>query len=306
MNDEMIQQHYREINRLKKEANAIILAHYYQRPEIQDIADYVGDSLGLAQQAATSDAEVIVFCGVHFMAESAAILSPDKKIFMPVPEAGCPMADMADAAGLRELKKEHPGAVVISYVNTTAAVKAESDYCCTSSNVVRVFEEVPLGTEIIFVPDKNLGSYAAKQSGREIMLWPGYCNTHDAVLPEDIVSIRGKYPNAKMAAHPECRPEVLEMSDFVGSTAGIIDFVTNTNHKQYIIATEMGILHPLRMKNPDKEMILASNKLVCPNMKLTTLPKLKEVLQNLDSDIKVDEDVARRARIALQKMLDIS
>jgi len=306
MNNETVQQYYKEIKRLKKELNAIILAHYYQRPEIQDIADYVGDSFGLAREAANSDAEVIIFCGVHFMAESAAILSPEKKVYMPEANAGCPMADMADAKGLRELKEKNPNAVVVSYVNTTAEVKAESDYCCTSSNAVKIFEQIPEDKEIIFVPDKNLGSYAAKQSGRKIILWPGYCNTHDSLLPEDVLDIKEKYPDAVFAAHPECRPEVLELADYVGSTAGLMNFVKTTEYKQYLIGTEMGLLHPLRKDNPEKEIILASKKLVCPNMKLTTLPKLAEILKTRKPLIKVDEEVAKKARLALRRMLEVN
>lgn len=306
MNNEMVQQYYKEINRLKKDVNAIILAHYYQRPEIQDIADYVGDSFGLAKTAAESKADIIIFCGVHFMAESAAILSPEKEVYMPEAKAGCPMAEMADAEGLKKLKEKHPNAVVVSYVNTTAAVKAESDYCCTSSNVVKIFEQIPEDKQIIFVPDKNLGDYAAKQSGREIILWPGYCNTHDSLLPEDVAEIKEKYPEAKVAAHPECRPEVLELVDYIGSTAGLMKYVSDTDYKQYIIATEMGLLHPLRTNNPEKEIILASNKLVCPNMKLTTLPKLVEVLRNREHLIEVDEEIAKKAKIALKRMLEVS
>ena len=306
MNNETVQQYYKEINRLKKELNAIILAHYYQRPEIQDIADYVGDSFGLAREAASSDAEVIIFCGVHFMAESAAILSPEKKVYMPEPNAGCPMAEMADAKGLRDLKKKNPDAVVVSYVNTTAAVKAESDYCCTSSNAVKIFEQIPEDKEIIFVPDKNLGSYAAKQSGRKIILWPGYCNTHDSLLPEDVVKRREEYPEAVVAAHPECRPGVLDLADYVGSTAGMMDFVKNTNYNQYIIATEMGLLHPIRNNNPNKEIILASKKLVCPNMKLTTLPKVLEVMKTQGPLIEVDEEISNKAKLALRRMLEVN
>ncbi len=305
MNKSIAQQYYKEINRLKKERNAIILAHYYQRPEIQDIADYVGDSFGLAQQASQSTADVIIFCGVHFMAESAAILSPDKKVILPEEGAGCPMADMADAKDLAKLKKEHPNAVVVSYVNTTAAVKAESDYCCTSSNAVKIFEQIPKDREIIFVPDKNLGDYAAKQANREVILWPGYCNTHDNVLPEDITKIKNEYPNAKVVAHPECRPEVLKMSDYVGSTAKMIKYVTETDFTQYIIVTEMGLLHQLKKDNQNKEIILASKKLVCPNMKLTTLPKVERALRELGPVITVDEEIAKKAKIALERMLEV-
>ncbi len=305
MNKSMTQQYYKEINRLKKERNAIILAHYYQRPEVQDIADYVGDSFGLAQKAAESDADVIVFCGVHFMAESAAILAPSKKVLLPEEGAGCPMADMADAEDLVKLKKRNPDAVVVSYVNTTAAVKAESDYCCTSSNAVKIFNMIEVDKDIIFVPDKNLGDYAAKQANREVILWPGYCNTHDAVLAEDIIEIKNKYPDAKVVAHPECRPEVLEISDYVGSTAKMIRFISETDYKQYIVVTEMGLLHPLRKDNPEKELILASKKLVCPNMKLTTLSKLVKSLEDLTPVIKVDEETAKKARVALERMLKV-
>jgi len=294
-----------EVVRLKKEKNAIILAHLYQRPEVQEVADYVGDSLGLARTAANTDAEIIVFAGVHFMAESAKILSPDKIVLLPEIEAGCPLADTITAESLRAKKAEHPGAVVVTYVNSSAAVKAESDIICTSANAVKVVESIPGDKKIIFTPDKNLGSFVAKKTGRDLILWEGHCNTHQRLTPDDIREAKAKYPNAKVLVHPECRPEVTELADGVFSTTGIINYVVNDPREEFIIGTEAGIMHQLLKKAPEKKCYLASPKLVCPNMKLTTIEKVKLALETLEPQIEVDPEIAKKALEALEKMLAI-
>lgn len=294
----------REIKRLKEERRAIILAHVYQRPEVQDIADFVGDSLGLSQEAAKTDAQVVVFCGVHFMAETAAMLSPEKIVLLPAANAGCPMADMASAEEVRK-KKEETGAVVVAYVNTSAAVKAESDYCCTSANAARVLAAIPPGRPILFVPDRYLGEFAARRAGREVILWDGFCPTHHRLTAEDILAARDDHPGAPVLVHPECRREVIELADYVGSTSGIIDFARKSSSMEFIIGTESGILHPLKKENPEKSFYLASDKLVCPNMKRTTLELVKRALETLTPRITVPEDIRQRAWAALERMLAI-
>lgn len=294
-----------EIKRLKQERQAVILAHLYQRPEIQDVADFVGDSLMLAQEAAKTEAKVIVFCGVHFMAESAKILSPDKVVLLPELEAGCPMADMVTAEALREKKKEHPNATVVCYVNTSAAVKAECDIACTSSNAVKVINSIPKDKEILFVPDRNLGHWVGLQANRDIILWEGYCNTHDRLSKEDVQSVIDQYPEAKVLVHPECRPEVVELADGVFSTAGIIDYAKKSPSKEFIIATEAGILHQLQLSCPDKNFYMASRKLICPNMKATTIDKVKRALETMEPKIEVDQEVAKRSMTCLERMLAI-
>jgi len=291
-----------EVEVLKKERKAVILAHYYQRPEVQDIADFVGDSLQLSQEAAKTDAEVIVFCGVHFMAESAAILSPDKIVLLPELNAGCPMADMVDAEGLRAYKKRVPGVQVVCYVNTSAEVKAESDICCTSSNAVKVVQSLK-GKDILFVPDENLGRYAAQILDRPLQFWPGYCKTHDRLSKEDILKAKKEHPLAKVIAHPECRAEVCQEADYVGSTAGLISYAQNSEDKEIIVGTESGILHRLHQLCPDKEFYLASERLVCPNMKSTTLEKVRDALSTLSPRITVKEEIRVRAKEALDRML---
>ncbi len=291
-----------EIRTLKKERNAIILAHYYQRPEIQDIADFVGDSLQLSQKAASTDAEVIVFCGVDFMAESAAILSPDKTVILPELKAGCPMARMVDAESLRQWKAEQPGAKVVCYVNSSAEVKAESDICCTSSNAKEVVESLA-GADILFVPDQNLGRFVSEKLGRSFDLWPGYCKTHDRLRVEDIQVARGLHPKAEILVHPECREEVWRLADYVGSTAGIIRFAQASTNEEFIIGTESGILHELKKTCPGKIFYLASDKLVCPNMKATTLEKVRDALRDMSSRISVPEGIRVRAKQALDRML---
>ncbi|MCL4439114.1 MAG: quinolinate synthase NadA, partial [Firmicutes bacterium] len=243
-----------EINQLKEQKKAIILSHVYQRPEIQEIADFVGDSLELSRRAAETDAEVIVFCGVHFMAESAAILSPDKIVLLPEKNAGCPMADMVDAESLRARKNQMPGAVVVCYVNTSAEVKAESDIACTSANAVRVVESIPRDRPILFIPDKNLGVYAAKKAGREnLNVWQGFCNTHDKLTVTDVQKAREEHPRAVIMAHPECRPEVVAMAEVVASTSGMLKFAGESGDKEFIICTELGILHQFEKRCPGKK-----------------------------------------------------
>lgn len=293
------------LSQLKKERNAIILVHNYQIEEVQDVADYIGDSLGLAQQAARADAEVIVFCGVHFMAESAAILSPDKIVLLPEEQAGCPLADMIEPEDLRQLKAIHPRAAVISYVNTSAAVKAESDICCTSSNAVKVVESIN-APEIIFTPDKNLGHYVSRQTGREMILWPGYCVTHHRIKAADLEKIRRKIPDAPIIVHPECRPEVVELADHVASTGGIVRFARESKAQRIIIGTEMGIIYRLRRENPGKQFYLLHQGLICPNMKMNTLEKVVRALETLEPRITVDPETSRRALGALERMLAVT
>jgi quinolinate synthase len=291
-----------EIKQLKEDHRALIVAHFYQRPEIQDVADFVGDSLQLSQLAAATDAQVIIFCGVHFMAESAAILSPEKMVILPEERAGCPMAAMVDVDSLRRKKAELPGCQVVCYVNSSAAVKAESDICCTSSNAVKIVESLPAG-EILFVPDQNLGSYVAEKSGRKMYCWPGFCLTHHRLSREDILQARRQYPRAEVLVHPECRKEVRDEADYIGSTAGIIKYAQNSSAQEYIIGTECGILHQLHKLCPAKAFYLASEQLVCPDMKLTTLSKVRDALKNLAPRITVETEVSLKAKRALDRML---
>ncbi|HBW36350.1 quinolinate synthase NadA [Desulfosporosinus sp. BICA1-9] len=302
INEGLFQTLAKEIEILKRDRKAVILAHYYQRPEVQDIADFVGDSLQLSQKAAMTDAEVIVFCGVHFMAESAAILSPDKVVLLPEMKAGCPMADMVDAEGLRAYKKRVPGVQVVCYVNTSAEVKAESDICCTSSNAVKVLQSLE-GKDILFIPDENLGRYAANILERPIEFWPGYCKTHDRLTKEDILKARKAHPSAKVIVHPECREEICQEADYIGSTAGLISYAQNSENQEFIVGTESGILHRLHQVCPDKEFYLASERLVCPNMKMTTLAQVRDALQTLSPRVTVKEEIRVRAKQALDRML---
>lgn len=300
-----IQELSREIARLKKEKNALILSHVYQRPEVQEVADFVGDSLGLSRQAAQTEASIIIFCGVHFMAESASILSPDKVVVLADENAGCPMADMVDAEGLRRRKKELGDPVVVCYVNTSAEVKAESDIACTSANAVKVVASMPEGRQILFVPDKNLGAYVSKMTGRDMILWDGYCNTHDRLTAEEVLQARAGSPKALVMVHPECRPEVIELADLVASTTGMIRFARESGAREFIVATEAGILHPLKKECPDKKFYPASSKLVCPNMKRTTLEKVHRSLVTLEPRVSVPEDIRERAVFCLDRMLAV-
>jgi quinolinate synthase len=306
MDQETVKQLSNEIARLKKERNAVILAHFYQRPEVQDVADFIGDSLALSQQAAKTDADVIVFCGVHFMAESASILSPDKIVVLPDQQAGCPMADMVDAVQLERKKQEYPDATVVCYVNTSAEVKAGCDVACTSANAVNVVASLPEDKPIIFVPDENLGHYIVTQTGREMILWEGYCSTHHRLTVEDVLKTKAQHPEALVMVHPECHPEVVALADKVSSTAGMINFARENDAREFIVCTEMGILHPLKKRCPDKQFYMASNKLVCPNMKKTTLDKVRQALTNLEPRVTVPEKVRKQAIRCLERMLEIS
>jgi quinolinate synthase len=292
------------LQELKRQRNAVILAHYYQRDEIQDVADFIGDSFQLSQQAAATDADVIVFCGVHFMAESAAILSPDKIVLLPEPRAGCPMADMIDVDGLRKFKAEHPDAAVVSYVNTTAAVKAESDICCTSANAVKVVNSLD-ADRVIFTPDRNLGRYIARHTDKEVVVWEGFCNTHDHLTLEQLEKTQAEHPQALTVVHPECRPEISAAADYVSSTSGMIRFVRQSDAKEFIIGTEGGLLHLLQRENPDKRFYLASPNLICPNMKANTLAKVVRSLETMSPEITVPEDIREKAVLALDRMLAI-
>ncbi|MBE0466062.1 MAG: quinolinate synthase NadA [Candidatus Desulforudis sp.] len=293
----------KEVNDLRRRRKAIILSHYYQRPELQDIADFVGDSLELSRTAARTDAEVIVFCGVHFMAESAAILSPEKVVLLPDLRAGCPMADMAGADSLRSKKAELTNPFVVSYVNTTADVKAESDICCTSANAVRIIESVPRDKQILFVPDKNLGAYAARQTSRDLVLWPGFCCIHDELEPADVMDARRRHPGALVIVHPECRPEVTVLADKVASTSGMLRFVQESQAREFIVGTEEGLTYQMAKKCPGKKFHLLSSGLVCDTMKLITLSKVRDALKTLEPRITVHPGIRRRALQALEKML---
>ena len=287
---------------LKKKRNAVILVHNYQLGEIQDIADFMGDSLGLSQNAAKTDAEVIVFCGVHFMAETASILCPDKVVLLPDMNAGCPMADMITAEGLRKKKREFPNATVVCYVNSSAEVKAESDVCCTSANAVEVVESVD-AQEILFIPDQYLGHYASTKTDKKIILWPGFCPTHVRILPEHITQIRKEYPQAKVVVHPECRPDVIALADEVLSTGGMCRFAKETDAGEIIVGTEMGIIYRLKKENPGKKFIPVSEQAICPTMKLITLEKVLKSLKEMAPEVKVPEDIRLRAKEAVDKML---
>jgi quinolinate synthase len=294
-----------EILRLKRERNAIILAHNYQLGEVQDIADFVGDSLELSQKAAQTDAEVIVFCGVHFMAETASIICPDKVVLLPDLHAGCPMADMITAEGLRQKKKEHPEATVICYINSSAEVKAESDVCCTSANAVRIVEKLANGGELLFVPDQYLGHYVSTKTGREMILWPGFCPTHIRIKSQDITRLKQEHPQASVVVHPECRPEVIALADEVLSTGGLCRFAGRTEAEEVIVGTELGIIHRLRKENPNKRFIPASEQAVCPRMKLITLENILWSLEEMAPEVKVPEEIRLRAKAAVDKMLEV-
>jgi quinolinate synthase len=292
------------IAQLKKERNAIVLAHYYQRDEIQDIADFRGDSFLLAQKAAQTEADVIVFCGVHFMGESAKILAPDKTVLIPDERAGCPMADMVNVDGLRALKKQHPNAKVVTYINSSAEVKAETDICCTSANAVKVIQSLD-AEEIIWVPDKNLGHYVSQFTDKKMIIWEGYCNTHDMLTIKDVEEMRRMYPNAQFVVHPECRPEVVEMADFTGSTTAIIKYCRESEHNEFIVGTEDGTGYQLRKDSPDKTFHFASKFLVCPNMKVNNLKKVVRCLETMQPQIYVPPHIADKARLSLERMLQV-
>lgn len=296
----------KEIIRLKKERNAVIMAHYYQAPEIQEIADFVGDSLELARRAADTNAAVIVLCGVHFMAESAAILSPDKVVLLPDEKAGCPMADMVTDELLRLKKSKMPGVVVVSYANTTAAVKAGSDICCTSANAVKIVESIADDKRILFVPDRNLGSYVMQQTGRHMEIWDGYCCVHDRVTADDVFRAKQNHPNALVLVHPECRPNVINMADCVASTSGIIAFARQSLAQEFIVVTELGILYQLQKECPNKKFYIANEGMVCATMKRTTLEKVKNALETMQPQVTVAPDVREKALQSLERMLAVN
>ena len=292
-----------KIKRLCQEKNAIILAHNYQLGEVQDIADYVGDSLELSMKAAALTEKVIVFCGVKFMAETAKILSPDKTVLLPRADAGCPMADMADAAELRHLKAQHPGALAVCYVNSTAEVKTECDICCTSANAAGIIAGLPPDREIIFLPDRNLGANVELQTGRKMILWPGFCPTHMRIIPEMVEKRRREYPDAVLMVHPECPPEVTALADQVLSTGGMMRFARQIESREIIVGTELGLIYRLEAENPGKRFIPLSEQAVCMNMKMTTLDDVLAALEIMQPEIILDEDVRARAELPIRRML---
>jgi len=302
---------FAEIERLKKEKNAIVLAHYYQEPDIQDVADYIGDSLGLSQQAAKTDADIIVFAGVHFMAETAKILSPQKKVLLPDLKAGCSLADSAPPELFRKFREKYPDHIVISYINCSAGIKALSDIICTSSNAEKIIESVPADQPIIFAPDRNLGSYLAKKTGRDMVLWNGACMVHEIFSLEKITRLKVRHPEAKVIAHPECEAAVLEIADFIGSTTGLLKFTQRDDAREYIVVTETGILHQMEKANPQKTFIPAppNNACACndcPHMKLNTLEKLYLCMEYEEPEITMDEELRLAAKKPIDRMLEIS
>ncbi|MDR3071063.1 MAG: quinolinate synthase NadA [Endomicrobium sp.] len=300
-----------KINRLKLERRAVILAHMYQPPEIYDVADFVGDSLELSRKATQIDADVIVFCGVYFMAETASILSPSKKVLIPDLNAGCPLADMVTAKKLKSFKSQHKNLIVVAYVNTSAEVKAESDICCTSSNALNVIKSVIdkkgiQGVDILFLPDRNLGSYIQKNLNIEMNVWDGFCPTHNNfILPDYVLKVKMEHPKAEVLAHPECRPEVISLANHVMSTGLMCKYVEKSTAKDFIIATEIGILHKLRKDNQDKNFYPVTELAECPNMKKITLAKVLDVLTNMKNIVSVKEDVRQKAYLPISKMLQI-
>ena len=302
---------YVEIEKLKKQKNAVILAHYYQEGEIQDIADYIGDSLGLSQQAAKTDADIIVFAGVHFMAETAKILSPAKKVLLPDLKAGCSLADSCPPHLFKKFKESYPDHLVITYVNCTAELKAMSDIVCTSSNAVQIVESLPADQKIIFGPDRNLGAYVAKKTGRDLVLWNGACMVHEIFSREKITKLKERYPNAKLLAHPECEEHILQLADYIGSTTGILKYATNDTATEFIVATESGIIHQMEKDNPGKTFIPAppNNTCACndcPHMKRNTLEKLYLCLKNEMPEITLPADIIAKAVKPIERMLELS
>ena len=296
----------RKILDLKKKRGALIVAHNYQRDEIQEIADLTGDSFKLAREVKAAKEKTVVFCGVKFMAESASILSPEKTILLPVEEAGCPLAEMITVEKLRQKKAEYPEAAVVSYVNSTAAVKAESDICCTSSNAVQVVKSLK-EEKVIFVPDKNLGRYVREHvPEKELIVWDGYCVVHMRLTREEVLKARELHPNAEFIAHPECRKEVLELADYIGSTAGMVKHVNESPGKEFIVGTELGIIYKMKRDNPEKEFYVPTDQFICANMKLTTLGWLARSLEQMIYEVKVPEDIAGPARKALERMLKVT
>jgi quinolinate synthase len=300
-----------KILRLKKEKNAIILAHFYQIPEIQDIADFIGDSLGLAQKASEVNADMIVFAGVHFMAETAKMLNPNIPVILPDLDAGCSLADSCPIDDFKEFKKKYPDHMVISYINTTAAIKTETDIVCTSGNAVQIVESLPKDQKIIFAPDKNLGGYINRVTGRNMVLWDGTCEVHDILSTEAIIKMKEENPDAKLIAHPECNAPVLEMADYIGSTTAMLKFTQSDDSKKYIVATESGIIHQMQKNSPNKEFLIVPSDETCscndcPYMKLNTMEKLYLALLNEKPSISLEAEIIEKARKPIQRMLDIS
>jgi quinolinate synthase len=301
LNEQLLQ----KIGKLKEQRKAVILAHNYQPGEIQDLADFTGDSLGLSIKASQTDAQVIVFCGVRFMAETAAILCPGKTVLLPDKFAGCPLADMITAQELRRLKQKNPGAVVVCYVNSSAEIKAESDYCCTSANAVELVNSLPADRTIIFVPDQHLGRFVAERTGRDMVLWPGYCPTHVLITEDDIKTAKGRHPDAVVMAHPECTEPVKALADQLLSTGQMLKFAAKSPAQKFIVATEIGIIHALKKQNPQAEFIAASDRAVCPNMKKITLAKIIGSLEDMQYRVTVSEEIAKRAKKSLDRMVEI-
>ncbi len=295
---------FNKIRSLAKEKKAIILAHNYQLPEVQDVADLTGDSLALSIEASKTDAEIIVFCGVHFMAETAAIVCPDKKVILPVKDAGCAMADMLNAEQLREFKARHPGVPVVTYVNSTAEVKAESDICCTSANAVQVVKSLD-SKEVIMTPDRNLAKWAQRHTNQKIYYWDGCCPIHDELTVAQVRQAREKHPNAVLMAHPECPPEVLDIADVVRSTSGMLAYAKQSDAQEFIVATEIGLLYPLKKQNPNKEFYAASPEMICDNMKKTTLDEVLKALENERPVIEVEEAIRTKALKAVERMMAV-
>ncbi len=301
----MVTEMVEEILRLKREKKAIILAHNYQRGEIQDIADFVGDSLELSKKATEVNCEVIVFCGVHFMAETASILNPEKIVLLPEIDAGCPMADMIDGEKLKKWASQYPDTPVVSYVNTTAEVKAMSYVCCTSANAPEIVKAVP-SQRVLFVPDKNLALWAKRKvPQKEIIFWDGFCPTHHMIRREDVIRAKESYPHALVVVHPECRPEVIDLADHVASTSGMVRFANKSNAKDYIIGTEEGIIYRLKKENPEKNFYPLKKTMVCPNMKVTTLESVLNALKEMKHVIKVSEEIRIKAKEALDRMFEL-
>jgi len=300
-----------EINQLRKDKNAIILAHFYQIPEIQDLADFVGDSLCLSQEAYQTEAKIIVFAGVHFMAETSKILNPTKKVLLPDLEAGCSLADSCPAEDFSIFKAKHPDHIVISYINCSAEVKALSDIICTSSNAVKIVESLPKDTKIIFAPDKNLGSYVNMVTGRNMVLWEGSCEVHDIIKTEAVIQLKNDHPDAKLIAHPECKAVILQMADFIGSTTALLNYTLQNPAKKFIVATETGILHQMQKSSPDKQFFVVPTDETCscndcPYMKLNTIPKLLNCLKNESPEIILTNDLMDKARKPILRMLELS
>lgn len=302
MKDDII----KKIEKLKVENNAVILAHYYQIPEIQDVADYVGDSLALSIAAKETSADIIVFCGVHFMAETAKIISPEKMVLLPDMDAGCPMADMIDGDDVRAYKEANPGAKVMCYVNSTAEVKAYADVCVTSTNAMKIAENY-IGQKMLYVPDQNLGEYLnAQVPGLELDLWPGNCCIHNNIKVKQVEKMKALYPNAELIVHPECNPKVVALADFVGSTKALLEYVKAADNKQFIVGTEEGILHQMKKHTAGKEFVLLTENLLCTNMKKITVEKLYETIINQSNQIEIDDEILVNAKRAVDKMLELS